>query len=271
MALQFSGFTEDMTSGISSTLKEQSRLPLSLKVKYTLRARLERGEWPVGSCIPALHELAVEYDVSRATVRAALDELAREGLIERIRGKGTFVIGDASKDHWLMLPTDWGSLVQHIEQLNVEFTELGSGSGTLPEQLFNAHQPGSFWWATRVNWSDGLPYSISTVHIAERLVEQKKGEFESKPALPTLRCHFPHELHSAEQTLTVRVADAMAAKQLRIDIGMPVVRVVRVARNVRGEIVYAARVLYPAKYLCIRNEFTLLEHGGDRLEAGLGR
>ncbi len=271
MTLQLSGFTEGMTSGISSTLKEQSRLPLSLRVTYTLRARLERGEWPVGSCIPALHELAIEYGVSRATVRAALDELAREGLIERIRGKGTFVIGDASKGHWLMLPTDWDSLVGHIEQLNVEFTELGSGSGALPEQLVGARQAGIFWWATRVNWSDGVPYSISTVHVAERLVAQKRAEFESKPVLPALRLHFSHELHSAEQTLTVRVADAMAAKQLRIDIGMPVVRVVRVARNARAEIVYAARVLYPAKYLCIRNEFTLLERGGDRPDAGLGR
>lgn len=261
MALQFSGFTDDMTSGISSTLKEQSRLPLSLKVKYTLRARLERGEWPVGSCIPALHELSVEYGVSRATVRAALDELAREGLIERIRGKGTFVIGDASKDHWLMLPTDWDSLVQHIEQLNVEFTELGSGSGPLPEQLVDARQEGAFWWVTRVNWSDGVPYSISTVHVAERLVEQKRAEFESKPVLPTLRLHFPHELHSAGQTLTVRIADAMAARQLCIDIGMPIVRVVRVARNARGEVVYAVRVLYPAKYLCIRNELRPLERG----------
>lgn len=243
-----------MTSGVSSTLKEQSRLPLSLRLKYTLRARLERGEWLVGSCIPTLHELAAEYCVSRATVRAALDELAREGLIERIRGKGTFVIGDAAKEHWLMLPTDWGSLVRHIENLNVEFTELGSGTGPLPEQLVDARQEGNFWWATRVNWSDGIPYSISTVHVALLLVQEKRAEFEANPVLLTLRRHFGHELHSAEQTLTVRIADAMAAKELRVDIGMPIVRVVRVARNASGEVVYAVRVLYPAKYLCIRND-----------------
>lgn len=261
MTFQLSGLTEGMTSGISSTLKEQSRLPLSLKVKYTLRARLERGEWQVGSCIPTLHELAAEYRVSRSTVRAALDELAREGLIERTRGKGTFVIGDAAKEHWLMLPTDWESLIKHIEHLHVEFTELGSGAGALPEQLVDARQEGRFWWATRVNWSDGIPYSISTVHVAERLVQERKAEFESNPVLLTLTRYFKHELHSAEQMLTVRIADAMSAKQLRIDIGMPVVRVVRVARNVKNDVVYAARVLYPAKYLCIQNEFRPLEDG----------
>ncbi|MFA5608849.1 MAG: GntR family transcriptional regulator, partial [Alcaligenes sp.] len=75
-----------MVDPTRSSLRKQSKLPLSLKVKYTLRARLERGEWPVGTRIPTLEELMQEYGVSRATVRAALDELENEGLIERTRG-----------------------------------------------------------------------------------------------------------------------------------------------------------------------------------------
>src|SRR3954467_15740922 len=45
----------------------------------------------VGDAIPAERQLSVDLGVSRLTVRAALDELVREGYLVRRRGAGTFV------------------------------------------------------------------------------------------------------------------------------------------------------------------------------------
>src|ERR671921_2245597 len=45
----------------------------------------------VGRAIPSERQLSVDLGVSRLTVRAALDELVREGYLERRRGSGTFV------------------------------------------------------------------------------------------------------------------------------------------------------------------------------------
>ena len=45
----------------------------------------------VGEAIPSERQLSVDLGVSRLTVRAALDELVREGYLERRRGAGTFV------------------------------------------------------------------------------------------------------------------------------------------------------------------------------------
>ncbi|HEX3811356.1 MAG TPA: GntR family transcriptional regulator [Mycobacteriales bacterium] len=60
-----------------------------------LSAILERyifsGRWPTGSKIPAERELAAGFEVSRQTVRDALDELERAGLITRRHGSGTYV------------------------------------------------------------------------------------------------------------------------------------------------------------------------------------
>ena len=239
-----------------SALRQQSRLPLSLKVKYTLRARLERGEWPVGFRIPTLEELVAEYGVSRATVRAALDELEQEGLIERTRGKGTFVIRDVRNDQWLMLPTDWASLISHIENLNVEFDVLEAGHGALPaEFVVDAVADDKYWWETRVNRTKSVPYSLNTVYVTNRLTKGRLRAFRSEPVLPVLNRHCRDELHTAYQTLMIKMADASIARPLGIEIGMPVARVVRVAKNVHNVVVYAARVFYPANYLFIRNDF----------------
>jgi GntR family transcriptional regulator len=45
----------------------------------------------VGEAIPSERQLSADLGVSRLTVRAALDELAREGYLVRRRGSGTFV------------------------------------------------------------------------------------------------------------------------------------------------------------------------------------
>src|SRR5213082_1303397 len=45
----------------------------------------------VGTAIPSERQLSVDLGVSRLTVRAALDDLAREGYLVRRRGAGTFV------------------------------------------------------------------------------------------------------------------------------------------------------------------------------------
>src|SRR6266704_5824093 len=45
----------------------------------------------VGTAIPSERQLSADLGVSRLTVRAALDDLAREGYLIRRRGSGTFV------------------------------------------------------------------------------------------------------------------------------------------------------------------------------------
>ncbi len=66
-------------------------LPLSLQIHTRLQQRILQGEWAYGAMLPSEHELCAEYGVSRGTIRLALADLEKEGLIRRERGRGTFV------------------------------------------------------------------------------------------------------------------------------------------------------------------------------------
>ena len=70
---------------------ESGPLPLHRQVYLDLEAALDEDEWHVGDRLPPERELAGRYGCSLITVRRALSELAREGRLERARGRGTFV------------------------------------------------------------------------------------------------------------------------------------------------------------------------------------
>ena len=58
-----------------------------------LRDRIESGQYPAGRKIPPLLDLEKEFGLSSMTVRRAVKQLADEGLLLRVPGRGTFVTG----------------------------------------------------------------------------------------------------------------------------------------------------------------------------------
>ncbi|HET6872893.1 MAG TPA: GntR family transcriptional regulator [Sporolactobacillaceae bacterium] len=72
-------------------LEHQSPIPLYHQLKEILKEKIESRDWVPGEKIPSENELIVQYDISRNTVKKALDDLVQDGLLNRIQGKGTFV------------------------------------------------------------------------------------------------------------------------------------------------------------------------------------
>lgn len=68
-----------------------SGAPKYVAISSALRARIDAGEFGPGDRLPAQHALADEYDVTVMTLRQALAELERDGLVRAVPGSGTFV------------------------------------------------------------------------------------------------------------------------------------------------------------------------------------
>jgi len=71
---------------------ELGPVPLHHQVYLHLKAALDSGEIGPGDRLPPERELCGRYGCSLITIRRALTELAREGRIERTRGRGTFAL-----------------------------------------------------------------------------------------------------------------------------------------------------------------------------------
>lgn len=74
-----------------SALDPTSPQPLYLQLTEYLRHQINNGVWQPNDRLPPEVELAAQFDISRGTVRQAMDLLVNQGLLQRIPGKGTFV------------------------------------------------------------------------------------------------------------------------------------------------------------------------------------
>ncbi|HVX44350.1 MAG TPA: GntR family transcriptional regulator [Mycobacteriales bacterium] len=80
-----------------ATLDRASFVPLHAQLANQLERRILSGAWTPGAAMPSESALCAQYRISRITVRRALNDLENEGLVERVRGRGTFVAQTATR------------------------------------------------------------------------------------------------------------------------------------------------------------------------------
>ncbi|MCC3358085.1 GntR family transcriptional regulator [Bacillus sp. REN16] len=72
-------------------IKKSSPVPIYFQIELQIREKIENKELKPGDMIPSEREYAEKFQISRMTVRQAINNLVNEGYLQRIRGKGTFV------------------------------------------------------------------------------------------------------------------------------------------------------------------------------------
>ncbi|MQR95162.1 GntR family transcriptional regulator [Fictibacillus phosphorivorans] len=72
-------------------IDKTSPMPLYFQIEEAIKQKIDKGEWESETMIPSEREFAENYEVSRMTVRQAINNLVNEGYLTRRKGKGTFV------------------------------------------------------------------------------------------------------------------------------------------------------------------------------------
>jgi len=82
-----------------STEKPGKSVPKYVTVKRSILEMIESGQYKPGDLIGTEKEFLKLFPVSAATVRRAIEDLVRDGLLERRRGQGTFVVEPSPREN----------------------------------------------------------------------------------------------------------------------------------------------------------------------------
>lgn len=102
-------------------IDRSSPIPLYFQLARVLTEEIVKGERQPGERLASEPAIGDRFQVSRPTVRLALQRLEAEGLIERIKGRGTF-IADARERSWLLQSSE-GFFHEEVERLGFAVTD----------------------------------------------------------------------------------------------------------------------------------------------------
>ena len=110
-------------------LSSVSGEPIYEQIKPQIRSAVMSGELEAGEALPSLRKLAKELRVSVLTVTRAYNELADEGVVQNLQGKGTFVMDKGNELMRRQLETQFfknlSEAIRSAKAADIALSELG--------------------------------------------------------------------------------------------------------------------------------------------------
>jgi GntR family transcriptional regulator len=227
----------EMDAGRISAIDRDADSPLYHQLKEILRGQVRSGQLHAGEQLPGEHALCEHYGVSRTVVRQALADLDLENVIERRKGRGTFV------SHHRFAQ----GLVQHLGGLHDDIKAMGRtlrsqvrrftielADTEIAERLqIPTHTPVVV--LERVRMVDEEPWVFTVSHLPVALAPDLITlDMREQSLYQVLRERYLITLTSSDRAVEARLADAALAKALRIAEGDATLKLTSISYDDEG-------------------------------------
>jgi GntR family transcriptional regulator len=199
----------------------------------------------VGDAIPSERQLSSELGVSRLTVRAALDELVREGYLLRRRGSGTFVSEPKIAQELTMTSftedMQRRGMVPSSRTLELRIAPAGAHLG----RLLHVSPSEPVVVVSRLRLADRETMAIETLHVRESLIPGlSAADLEQHSFYELLFDRYGVEIVGGTQTIEPTVTNEEESAALGVPLHSPAFVFERTTRSPEGEIVEYVRSIY---------------------------
>lgn len=243
--------------------------PLYLQLREVIRAKIESGEYPPGTCIPSESALAETYGIHRLSVRSAISALVYEGLLKSVRGKGVFVLGEKDERDLETI----GGFKQTMQMLGRSpstkiLTKAVRRAGAYYARLLAVGPEDPIYYIKRLCCSDGEPYALEEVYIPQSVVHTLPEIDLGLFSIYEIYEFYGIQVTRVEESLELTTLDPMEARLLGIDTSLAVLNFQGISYDQHGRIVEYARTYTRGD----RSSFRVHYRRGEQKEApGHGR
>jgi len=215
-------------------------------------------------------ELCAQFGASRFTVREAIKQLVDLGLVSRQAGVGTKVIGDAPRSTYRQVMQELSDLSQYTAGTELEILDAAMVTvhGALCD-LLDA-ETGESWLKLeglrRLEDRKVPPISFTEiyVHPAFRAVRDL-GERSTVPIYARIEEQFGEQVGEVQQQISAAVLPEALVGRLSATPDSPALRVTRIYRNRRGEIIEVAVSTHPAERFSYSQTFRRTWRGANAM------
>lgn len=211
--------------------------PLHRQIRQQLRARILDGSYAPDSRMPSEAELGAIFGVSRITVRQALSDLQKEGLIHRIHGKGTFV----ARPKAFQNVTHLQGFAEAMGAMGYEIVNDLRRFSFVPAEAAIAQKLGLEAGDTvaeihRVRFLNRQPVSLEVTWLPEQIGRRlENADLVTRDIFLILENNCGLPLGHADLSIESILADDDLVKALRVEEGAPVLRIERLTHDADGQ------------------------------------
>lgn len=239
-------------------LDKNSPKPLYAQLEEILRSSILSAEWEPDHAIPSELELSRTYGVSRMTARAVVTQLVNDGLLRRVQGKGTFVVGQKISTKSLA----YMGIREQLERMGYQtatklltFKQIEAGQSLAATLDIMLGDPVHF--IERVRFIDGCPISVHRSYIPKALTPTlKEDKLESEQLCVILRDEFNLESAMVAETLESVVASPEEAQRFKVNTTFPLLILEDVYRTAAGRVFEYTKVLFRGDKVKLSFDYT---------------
>ena len=212
---------------MSLALDRHNATPLYEQLAARLRADIDAGSFDPSGKLPSESELVNRHDVSRVTVRLALDLLAREGAVERQQGKGTYVSGRRLRHPLNTLLSFHEALV--AQGVDARMSTISCRRAPVPRALrglFGADADECLV-VRRLHCAGAEPVALATSYLPLALESIAWHGTPQRPVYALLEATLCITIQRADLSIRAGTADAAVAKALGLAKGSALLEMAR--------------------------------------------
>jgi GntR family transcriptional regulator len=194
-------------------------------LKQEIVGMINREEFQVNDLIPSERELMVKYDMSRITVRKAIDDLVNEGYLYRVQGKGTYIKSDEQTQDLFSIT----SCTEDIKRLNMTPSRRVISATVLAADKRRARRlqipdESLVLQLKRVYYANSKPINYTTTYIPlDTFPGIEKYNFETESLYSVMETNYGVKIASAQRTLEAILAHDETAEYLDVKPGEPLI------------------------------------------------
>lgn len=236
-----------------------SKEPLYHQLYVLLKASITNGTVQFGEQMPTEAQLSATFDLSRITVKRAMDELAADNLIARRRGTGSHVIYEYVPEP---VKAPLVGMLEHVAEMGKHSkVKVLSIDNLVPpaavRELLNLEADGKAIKVMRVRSNEsGHPYAYYVSWTLAPEASFTKKNIESKTRLSILR-EDGIKITNVEQTLAAENAQSDVASLLDVPVGTALLSLQRHSFDGNGKLIDILYGLYNPKLFTYKMELGL--------------
>lgn len=210
-------------------MAEENKLPQYKKIYEILRKHILTGVYAEGSLLPSENELCAVHNITRPTVRQALEVLVQEGFIQKKQGKGS-IVRKSPQEIGILSISGTASAIgnQYLQTQILQKPQIRPWEENFPFELSQIERESGCIYMERLRLVDGQPVFYDINHLPNiNLPRLTARSFENKSLFETLRSQYQIEIKGGEQKLKAIKADQKIAQLLNLPVGDPVLSIER--------------------------------------------